>query len=136
MARKKTGGRKAGVLNKRTLLLNSVLQDLKGKAGWDWKRALIAAVKTNNLVELPYWQLILPYLVAKPVMAPIELGGAASPEESVTNANSAMELLKEIELSESTESRSDQNVVENRKTETPIIPNAEADLSSDQGRKP
>ena len=136
MARgRKTGGRKPGVLNKRTLLLNSVLQDLKGKAAWNWQKALVEAVKTNRLVELPYWELLLPYLVAKPVMAPMELGSAASPEESVSNAKSAMELLKEIELAERTEPRSGQTKLDSGKTETPIVPDAEADLPSDQGRQ-
>lgn len=94
----KLGGRKKGSLNKRTLLLSMILQDLPGRKTFDWQKELIADLKAKDKSRLDFWNLLMPYLVARPAITPIEIDSSpATPEESKRNALLAQERMKKLE---------------------------------------
>jgi hypothetical protein len=94
------GGRVKGVLNKRTLLLAAILDEVAQKTKFDWVTEFINDFKTGNDRRKDYWSIALPFLVAKPTITPVEKEESPpSPEESAQDALYAQRLLDEIEQS-------------------------------------
>lgn len=89
----KTGGRVKGILNKKALFLAVVLAD----NGISWEKEYTDAIKSRSQRDLDFWEKLLPYLVAKPSMTPFTPDQPSTPEQSLSNAKQAQELLKELE---------------------------------------
>jgi len=105
-------GRPKGSLNKKTVFLNSLLDDFKIKIPdpknptktikFDWREDLAAAIATNNGAKVAFYVPLLPYLLSK--MVPKELN-TQTPEQSLKNAISTQDLLNKLTGSNNDQSR-------------------------------
>jgi hypothetical protein len=92
------GGRVKGQLNKKTLLLAAILDEVAAKAKFDWVYEFIDDFKTGNIKRKDYWSMVLPLLCAKPTVTPIELDSAAkTPAQSKAIAEENKRLIDKLE---------------------------------------